>query len=45
MKPTTMMRNQLKLPGGTKAFYSSEEWAKSVLFWQNYLPVQPDLDS
>ena len=45
MKPTTMMRNQLKLPGGTKANYSSDDWAKSVFFWQNYLPVQPDLDS
>ena len=45
MKPTTMMRNQLKLPGGTKALYSSDEWAKSVYFWQNYLPVQPDLDN
>ena len=45
MKPTTMMRNQMKLPGGTKALYSSDEWAKSVFFWQNYLPVQPDLDS
>ena len=32
MKPTTMMRNQLKLPGGTKALYSSDEWAKSVFF-------------
>ena len=30
MKPTTMMRNQLKLPGGTKANYSSDDWAKSV---------------
>ena len=44
MKPTTMMRNQLELPGGTKASYSSEEWAKSVYFWQNYLPVKSDLD-
>ena len=45
MKPTTMMRNQLKLPGGTKALYSSDDWAKSVFFWQNYLPVQPDSDN
>ena len=34
MGPTTMMRNQLQLKGGTKGFYSSEEWAKSVEFWQ-----------
>tara|TARA_B100000029_G_C17268402_1_gene848886 strand:+ start:100 stop:660 length:561 start_codon:yes stop_codon:yes gene_type:complete len=36
MGPVTMMRNQLQLPGGTKGFYSSEQWAKSVEFWQNY---------
>ena len=36
MGPTTMMRNQLELTGGTKAHYESEEWAKSVKFWQEY---------
>tara|TARA_Y100000031_G_scaffold151416_1_gene192608 strand:- start:123 stop:695 length:573 start_codon:yes stop_codon:yes gene_type:complete len=36
MGPVTMMRNQLQLPGGTKACYSSEEWAESVRFWQQY---------
>ena len=36
MGPITMMRNQLHLPGGTAAFYSSEEWANSVNFWQQY---------
>jgi hypothetical protein len=36
MKPETMMRNQLQLEGGTKAHYSSEEWAESVNFWQKY---------
>ena len=36
MGPVTMMRNQLELPGGTKAHYSSEEWAKAVRFWQQY---------
>ena len=34
MGPVTMMRNQLQLPGGTKAYYKSEEWAKSIKFWQ-----------
>ena len=34
MGPITMMRNQLQLPGGTKAIYTSEEWAYSVKFWQ-----------
>jgi|TARA_B100001996_G_scaffold79455_1_gene58580 hypothetical protein len=36
MGPVTMMRNQHELPGGTKAKYSSEDWAKSVEFWQQY---------
>ncbi|MBN4081273.1 DUF3228 family protein [Caldithrix abyssi] len=36
MGPVTMMRNQLELPGGTKAHYSSEEWAEAVRFWQEY---------
>ena len=36
MGPVTMMRNQLHLTGGTKAFYESEKWAQSVKFWQKY---------
>jgi hypothetical protein len=36
MGPVTMMRNQLLLPGGTKAYYKSEKWAESVKFWQEY---------
>lgn len=36
MGPITMMRNQLELPGGTKGLYTSEQWAASVWFWQNY---------
>ncbi len=36
MGPVTMMRNQLQLPGGTRAQYSSAEWAQSVHFWQQY---------
>ena len=36
MGPVTMMRNQLKLTGGTKAHYSSDEWAEAVRFWQKY---------
>ena len=36
MGPTTMMRNQLQLIGGTKAYYKSEQWAQSVKFWQEY---------
>ena len=36
MGPVTMMRNQLQLSGGTKAFYESEEWSESIKFWQEY---------
>ena len=36
MRPVTMMRNQLQLTGGTKAYYKSEDWAESVNFWQGY---------
>ena len=36
MGPVTMMRNQLQLTGGTKAYYKSEDWAESVNFWQRY---------
>ena len=36
MGPVTMMRNQLQIPGGTKAFYESGKWAHSVKFWQEY---------
>ena len=36
MGPVTMMRNQLQLTGGTKAYYESDYWAKSVKFWQEY---------
>ena len=36
MGPVTMMRNQLQLLGGTKAFYESEKWAQSIKFWQEY---------
>ena len=34
--PVTMMRNQLELKGGTKAHYSSDDWADAVKFWQEY---------
>ena len=41
MGPITMMRNQLQLKGGTKAKYSSEDWANSTYFWQNYAILKP----
>ena len=36
MGPITMMRNQLQLKGGTKGNYSSNQWAESIKFWQEY---------
>ena len=39
MGPVTMMRNQLELEGGTKAKYTSEEWAESIYFWQKYVAL------
>ena len=43
MGPITMMRNQLQLPGGTKAYYNSEDWAESIQFWQNYAVLDKTL--
>ena len=45
MGPITMMRNQLKFPGGTEAVYSPEEWAESVRFWQEYVALEPENES
>ena len=42
MGPVTMMRNQLKLAGGTKANYSAAEWAHSVEFWQHYAALETE---
>ena len=41
--PVTMMRNQLNIQGGTKASYTSEEWAESVQFWQKYASIEPSV--
>ena len=43
MGPVTMMRNQLDLHGGTKAEYSSKEWANSIRFWQKYAAIEPNI--
>ena len=45
MGPVTMMRNQLNLAGGTKAKYTSEEWSRSVRFWQQYAPLASENDT
>ena len=45
MGPVTMMRNQLQLTGGTRAEYSSEEWAESVNFWQKYAIKETDVNN
>jgi hypothetical protein len=39
--PVTMMRNQLNIKGGTNANFTSEEWAESVHFWQQYAALKP----
>jgi len=41
MGPVTMMRNQLELPGGTQTHYSSDTWAESVRFWQEFAGLEP----
>ena len=43
MGPVTMMRNQLQLTGGTKAYYESDDWAESVNFWQEYAMLETSL--
>ena len=40
--PVTMMRNQLNLNGGTNGNYSSDDWAKSIRFYQRYIVLEPD---
>jgi len=40
MQPVTMMRNQLRLPGGTRAHYSTAQWAEAVRFWQQYAALE-----
>lgn len=36
MTPMAMARNFLALPGGTKADYTAEEFAKSIAFWSQH---------
>ena len=43
--PVTMMRNQLELPGGTAAYYTSQDWAESVRFWQQYAALEPKTET
>jgi hypothetical protein len=43
MFPVTMMRNQLELPGGTRAQFTSEEWAEAVRFWQQYAALESEV--
>ena len=45
MGPVTMMRNQLQLTGGTKAYYESDDWAESVNFWQGYAMLDTELSN
>jgi hypothetical protein len=36
MEPYTMARNFLHLKGGTKGDFSAEEFAKSIVYWNNH---------
>lgn len=36
MHPSTMARNALNQPGGTKRTYTSDEWAEATDFWQRH---------
>lgn len=36
MTPMAMARNFLELPGGTKAEYTAEEFAKAIVFWSQH---------
>jgi len=37
MHPLTMARNQLGKSGGSQRQYSSDEWARSVWYWSQYV--------
>ena len=43
--PITMMRNQLQLEGGTKGYFSADQWAESVKFWQKYAVLHTTNDN
>jgi hypothetical protein len=36
MDPVTMARNFLHMKGGTKGSFSAEEFAKSIIYWNNH---------
>lgn len=37
--PMAMARNQLNLPGGTKASYSAQDFAESIIYWSGKVQV------
>ncbi len=39
MAPSTMARNQLELPGGTKSEYTSLEYAQAIHYWSGRVRV------
>lgn len=38
--PVAMMRNQLGLPGGSPALYTSDEFARATLYWTTHANVE-----
>lgn len=41
MAPVTMARNHLGLPGGSKANYTADEFAKAIMFWATHAMCDP----
>lgn len=41
MAPMAMARNFLDLPGGTKAEYTAEEFAKAIIYWSARVNITP----
>lgn len=40
MRPYAMVRNELELPGGTKASYSKEQYIDAIKFWATHTMVE-----
>lgn len=42
MSPLTMARNQLEKAGGTKGTYTAEQYAESIYYWSQRVPILDD---
>ncbi len=41
--PMAMARNQLNLPGGTKASYTAKDFAESIIYWSNKVHISNEI--